>query len=88
MNADDSRLQQARHLLTTLPTKAGHDLAYEVLTDYLREYPEDADAWYLAGQSATRPVDAIACLERALVLNPEHVEASVLLAGLKGDALG
>jgi len=78
----DERLTRARHLIS----QRHHKDAHELLLDYLKEHPKDADAWYLMAQSASDNAEARAALENALDIDPDHQEASVLLASLKGDA--
>ncbi len=81
-DSQDARLQRARHLISQRHYKEAH----EILLDYLRTQPGDADAWYLVAQSAGDNAEAKAALENVLEINPDHEEASVLLASLKGDA--
>lgn len=60
--------------------KAG-ELAYarECLRDILRMEPS-ADAWYLAAVVARTPEQKQQCLEKALMLDPDHVQARLALA--------
>jgi tetratricopeptide (TPR) repeat protein len=81
-DSHDARLQQARHLIS----QRDHKGAHEALLEYLKEHPNDAEAWYLIGQSAGDNAEAKTALEKALELDPDHEEASVLLASLKGEA--
>jgi tetratricopeptide (TPR) repeat protein len=81
-DSHDARLQKARHLIS----QRDHKGAHEALLDYLKEYPNDAEAWYLIGQSSGDNAEAKTALEKALELDPDHEEASVLLASLKGEA--
>lgn len=82
MNADDPRLQDIRSMIST----GQLDAAYALLLVYTQSEPLNAEAWYLIGQCAPDDETSIQALQRALELQPDFVEASVLLAGLKGDA--
>ncbi len=82
MSQYDERLDAARYYISILNLRA----AREILLDYLDDEAEDAKAWYLMAQAAETDDDAIAALERALQLKPEDEDASILLAGIKGDA--
>jgi Tfp pilus assembly protein PilF len=59
--------------------KAG-ELAYarECLRDILRLDPS-ADAWYLAAAVARTPEQRQQCLEKALLLDPDHRQAQLAL---------
>jgi hypothetical protein len=81
-SSQDSRLHQARHLIS----QHHHHEAHEVLLDYLKEHPKDSDAWFLVAQSASDHSEARGALENALEIDPENKDASVFLASLKGDA--
>jgi len=78
----DQRLQQVRQLISQRNYKAAH----EMLLDYLKDHPRNAEAWFLMGQSASDNAEAKAALQNALELDPTHEDASVLLASLKGEA--
>jgi tetratricopeptide (TPR) repeat protein len=78
----DARLKQARHLIS----QRDHKGAHEILLDYLKDHPDDAEAWYLIGQSTGDNAEAKTALQKALELDPDHEDASVLLASLKGEA--
>jgi hypothetical protein len=78
----DTRLQHVRQLISQRQHKAAH----EILLGYLKDHPRNADAWFLMGQSASDNAEARAALQNALELDPEHKDASVLLASLKGEA--
>lgn len=82
MSKDNGQLQEARYLITNRQL----DEAYELLVTYLDKNPGDAQAWYLAAQAAPDDATSIDALERALEIQPDFMEAGVLLAGLKGDA--
>jgi cytochrome c-type biogenesis protein CcmH/NrfG len=81
-DSQDARLQQARHLIS----QRDHKGAHETLLEYLKEHPNDAEAWYLIGQSTGDNAEAKTALQKALELDPDHEDASVLLASLKGEA--
>ncbi len=81
-DSKDARLQEARHLIS----RRDHKGAHEALLNYLKDHPKDAEAWYLMGQSASDNAEARAALQNAIELDPDHEDASVLLASLKGDA--
>jgi hypothetical protein len=81
-DSHDARLQQARHLISQREHKGAH----EVLLNYLKDHPKDAEAWYLMGQSTSDNAEAKAALQNAVEIDPDHEEASVLLASLKGEA--
>jgi len=81
-DSQDARLPQARHRIS----QRDHKGAHEILLEYLKDHPTDAEAWYLMGQSASDNAEAKAALQNAIELDPDHEDASVLLASLKGDA--
>lgn len=78
----DVRLQQVRQLIS----QRNHKAAHEILLDYLKDHPRNAEAWYLMGQSASDSAEAKTALQKALELDPDHEDAGILLASLKGDA--
>lgn len=82
MSQYDERLDAARYYISISNLRA----AREILLDYLNTNTDDAKAWYLMAQAAETDDGAIAALERALQLEPEDEDASILLAGIKGDA--
>lgn len=82
MTYHDERLDAARYYIGVLNLEA----AREILLDYLKQQPANPLAWYLLGQASAEKDLAISALERALELKPDYEDASVLLAGLKGDA--
>lgn len=82
MTRYDERLDAARYYISILNLEA----AREILLDYLQQHDRDAKGWYLLAQAAETDEDAIAALERALRLKPDDEDASILLAGIKGDA--
>jgi hypothetical protein len=81
-DSHDARLQLARHRIS----QRDHKGAHEILLEYLKDHPSDAEAWYLMGQSTSDNAEARAALQNAIELDPDHEDASVLLASLKGDA--
>jgi cytochrome c-type biogenesis protein CcmH/NrfG len=81
MAAADERLDAARHYISLLNLET----ACQILFEYLEDNAEDAEAWYLLGQSLDEDEAAIAALRRALELNPEHEDAQILIAGLLRD---
>jgi len=82
MNANDPRLHDIRSLISI----GQLDAAYALLLVYTQSEPLNAEAWYLIGQCAPDDAASIEALQRAVEIQPDFIEASVLLAGLKGDA--
>ncbi|MBZ0285266.1 MAG: hypothetical protein K8L97_31325 [Anaerolineae bacterium] len=82
MSTSDPRLQDIRSLIST----GQLDAAYALLLVYIDSEPLNAEAWYLVGQCAPDDDTSIQALQRAVEIQPDFIEASVLLAGLKGDA--
>ena len=63
--------------------KAGHKReARRIIAEALQANPNDADAWYIAGQILEESPKKIKAYERALSLNPSHQAASKALTGL------
>lgn len=79
MSSRNDKLDQARRQISNDNKAAARD----ILREYLKENPQDAEAWYLAGQAAANPTQAIAALERAIKIDPMHDHASELLERLK-----
>lgn len=82
MTGSDERLDAARYYISISNLRA----AREILRDYLTTNTNDARAWYLLAQASETDEQAVAALERALQLEPDDLDASTLLAGIKGDA--
>lgn len=82
MSRHDERLDAARYYISILNLEA----AREILLETIRDNPANPQAWYLLGQASDNDALAIIALERALELDPDFEDASILLAGLKGDA--
>ncbi len=78
----DPRLRKAEALIRANRKDAARDLLRAVL----RDRPGDADAWYLAARASPTRAVAIRNLERALALDPSHIEAQVALAKLETGA--
>jgi predicted Zn-dependent protease len=60
--------------------------AREILLEYIKDNPTYPLAWYLLAQASEDDTLAIAALKRALKLDPDYEDASILLAGIKRDA--
>jgi hypothetical protein len=59
--------------------------ALNFLVHYVKQNPDDANAWYKLAQAVEETDRKIYCLERSLILNPDLPEAAVLLADLKSQ---
>ncbi len=65
------KLQQA-----IVATRAGRtDIAQHLLTQLLRENPEDANAWFLMGHIVDTPDRQALYLQKAVALDPDHAIA-------------
>ncbi len=65
------KLQQA-----IVATRAGRtDVAQHLLTQLLRENPEDANAWFLMGHIVDTPDRQALYLQKAVALDPDHAIA-------------
>lgn len=56
--------------------------AARVLKSYLSKHPRDEIGWWLMAHAVTRPDNVRTCLERVLMLNPEHAKARAKLDAL------
>jgi predicted Zn-dependent protease len=82
LSRHDERLDAARYYISILNLEA----AREILLEYIRDNPANPQAWYLLGQASDDDKLAIVALQHALKLAPNYEDASILLAGIKGDA--
>lgn len=82
MSRHDERLDAARYYISILNLRA----AREILLDYIKDNPTQPQAWYLLGQASDNDALAIVALKRALKLDPNYEDASILLAGIQRDA--
>jgi endonuclease YncB( thermonuclease family) len=65
-------------------SKAGDKpAAREILSQVVREEPENARAWYLLSQVVEEPAQAISCLEKALSLAPDNERVKQRLESLR-----
>lgn len=58
--------------------------ALELLEQYLKANPKDADAWWLAAQSVASRQKQLNCVERVLRISPNHLGARERLGALNG----
>jgi cytochrome c-type biogenesis protein CcmH/NrfG len=73
------KLQQA-----IVATRAGRtDVAQQLLTQAIRENPNDADAWFLLGHLVDAPDRQALYLEKAVELEPDHAVAKQRLMQLE-----
>src|SRR5258708_7834774 len=57
--------------------------ARKFINQALELAPQEAENWYLAGLIVSDPAKSIQALERTLQLQPDHVQAQILLAQLR-----
>lgn len=58
--------------------------ALELLEQYLKANPKDADAWWLAAQSVASRQKQVSCIDRVLKISPSYQGARERLAALNG----
>lgn len=72
-------LAQAYRLIKAGDRKA----AGQVLRDYLKQHPQDTDAWWLMAHAVDQAENMRKCLERILQIDPGHARARERLAQLR-----
>lgn len=72
-------LQKAFELLESNQDAA----ALELLEPLLRQYPDDADAWWIYSHAVTSPVEARRALGNVLRIDPNYPEAAELMRQLE-----
>jgi len=81
--AKSPELVQAYELI-----KAGRrDQAGQILKAYLANHPHDADGWWLMAHSVTKPENVQKCLERVLLIDPNHARAKAKLERMQPAAV-
>lgn len=77
------KLQQA-----IVATRAGRtDVAQSLLTQLIRDNPQDANAWFLLGHIVDSPERRARYLRKTLELEPQHIIARKQLLQLQNDAV-
>lgn len=77
------KLQQA-----IVATKAGRtNVAQSLLTQLIREKPQDANAWFLLGHIVQEPERQVRYLQKTLELEPDHVVAKRRLEQLQNGPI-
>jgi hypothetical protein len=59
--------------------------AAQILQPYLREHPQDADAWWLMAHAVSQPDARLKCLEEVVALDPNHPKAGAKLEQLRAE---
>lgn len=77
----DPRFQQ----ISSLIQASNKNQARQLLSEVLRERPDDADAWYWAAYITDDQAKRIQALEKALALDPTHEKALKALTVLKDN---